>query len=78
MTKSIKQKWAQERCFLNYGSLLGIEARLRQIAKARSTTSKESVILMHIADRLNVVTLMWLSESSKKASKSIFTLERTW
>ena len=76
MTKSIKQKWVFERCYLNKGSLTGIEVRLRQIANGPSTLSPETGTLIKISDILKEILAGWDNKMRKDASWKRFSERR--
>ena len=70
------QEWATERCWCNYGSLKGMVARLRQIARSYSTIEKESEQLKVIAAELANFAIVWNSPEMKAHSRKLY-MKRT-
>ena len=70
--RTSKQRWAQERCFQAYGSLVGIETRIRQISHMHSTLPEEYEKLQVIAADIGAIRSMWLDEKIKERSKKLY------
>ena len=68
MPRSIKQRWFAERCWQNKGSLAGVTARLRMIAKDPSTLPDEASSIDHVITELQSVLYTWDSKRRRRTS----------
>ena len=67
--QSLKQRWATERCFLNYGTLHRTISNLLHIVKSDSTLGSERSQLMLALNIIQEVKDDWSSPILRKQSK---------
>ncbi len=72
LPRSKKQRWVQERCYLNYGHLKGIISNLKHIESSSSTTYDEADILNRVVNTLTVLSSLWIHQTQKDISYDLY------